>query len=462
MSPAAAHGSGAGAFPEELWASAAGVLEENWTGTATLPSTAQYPHQWSWDSAFIGIGLARVRPERARLELTSLFRGQWASGRVPQIVYNPAARRRSYFPDAHFWATESLSDGPSVPTAGLVQPPLHARAVLSIVEADPGLAADAFLEDLYPKLVTWHRYLHTARTASGSPLVSIVHPWESGLDNSPAWDDFIAAAGPFDPERFVRRDASHVAAGQRPIDDDYRAYVALAERYRAEGCTDDLTRQPFVVEDPLFNAVFLDAERCLARIAGRVRPDQAVAHEAAARRLHRGLVDRLWNAQRSSFRARDVRTGRFADVDTVGSLVALLDPWLRTDVADHVVALAESAHFAGGCRYPLPSTALTSERFERRRYWRGPTWINTNWLVWLGARQAGRADLAQRLRASSLDLVSAGGYREYYDAMTGTGLGSTGFSWSAALTLDLLAADVAADVGADVPPDVGAAASARR
>jgi hypothetical protein len=427
--------------PDELWASAAAVLERNWTGTATLPSTAQYPHQWSWDSAFIGVGLSWVHPERARLELTSLFRGQWASGRVPQIVYNPAAPRRSYFPDADFWAAEQLPDGPSVPTAGLIQPPLHARAALTIAEADPGSATDAFLQALFPKLVAWHNYLHTARTASGSPLAAIVHPWESGMDNSPAWDDALAAAGPFEPGRFVRRDADHVAAGQRPTDADYRAYVALAARYRASGCSDDLTRQPFAVEDPLFNAVFLDAERCLARIAARVRPDQVAAHEAAARRLHDGLVDRLWNAERLVFEARDVRTGRFADVATVGSLVPLLDPWLPADVLDRVVALAESAQFAGGCRYPLPSTGLTSDRFERRRYWRGPTWININWLIWLAARPARQPGLAGRLRSSSLDLVRAGGYREYYDAMTGRGLGATGFSWSAALTLDLLAAE---------------------
>jgi hypothetical protein len=445
MSPAAAARSPARS-PDELWASAATVLERNWTGTATLPSTAQYPHQWSWDSAFIAVGLSRVQPDRARLELTSLFRGQWASGRLPQIVYNPAAPRRSYFPDADFWAAEQLPDGPSVPTAGLIQPPLHARAAWSIAEADPGPATDAFLQTLFPKLVAWHDYLHTARTASGSSLVSIVHPWESGLDNSPAWDDAIAAAGPFSPERFVRRDADHVAASQRPTDADYRAYVALAARYRASGCSDDVARQSFAVEDPLFNAVFLDAERCLARIAGRVRPDQVATHETAARRLHHGLVDRLWNTERLSFEARDVHTGRFSGLATVGSLVPLLDPWLPPDVVARVVAQAESPQFAGGCRYPLPSAALTSDRFERRRYWRGPTWINTNWMVWLAARQAGRPGLAGQLRTSSLELVSAGGYREYYDAMTGRGLGATGFSWSAALTLDFLAADEGAAV----------------
>jgi Trehalase len=422
-----------------LQADANAVLDRNWTGTSTLPSTAQYPHQWSWDSAFIGIGLSRTRPERARLELTSLFHGQWASGRLPQIVYNPAVSRRSYFPDADFWSVSDLPGGPSVETSGLVQPPLHARAVWTIAEADPGDQADAFLVELYPKLAAWQRYLHTNRSASGSGLVSIVHPWESGLDNSPAWDESIAAAGPFEPPTFIRRDTSHVAVAQRPTTADYRAYVSLAARYRDSGCSDDLSQQPFVVEDPLFNAVLLDAERCLARIAARVRPDAFASHEAAARRIHTGLIDRLWDADRGCFSARDVRTDRHAGIATVASLTPLLDPWLPLDVSERVAALARSEDFAGGCRYPLPTTALTAHGFERHRYWRGPTWINTNWLVWTAAIQAGRADLARRLRDASLQLVSEHGFREYYDPDTGIPLGATGFSWSAALTLDFLA-----------------------
>jgi len=69
----------------DLWAAALGVLDANWTPTGTLPAPRQYPHQWSWDSAFISIGLARVHPDRARAELSPLFDAQWASRLVPHI-----------------------------------------------------------------------------------------------------------------------------------------------------------------------------------------------------------------------------------------------------------------------------------------------------------------------------------------------------------------------------------------
>ena len=72
------------------------------------------------------------------------------------------------------------------------------------------------------------------------------------------------------------------------------------------------------------------------------------------------------------------------------------------------------------------------------RYWRGPLWINVNWLLWLGLRGHGYADLAGALRDSMLALVARAGFAEYFDPDTGTGIGSPSFSWTAALVLDLL------------------------
>ena len=150
------------------------------------------------------------------------------------------------------------------------------------------------------------------------------------------------------------------------------------------------------------------------------------------------MMGRLWNTGRHQFSARDVRTGQLSAVATVGCLVPLLDPWLSPQVRQHIIDLAWSPDFLGGCEYPLPSTAVTSPAFDRQRYWRGPAWINTNWLVWLAACQAGAPRLATRIAESSVALVSSSGFREYFDPLSGDGLGAESFSWSAALTLDLL------------------------
>jgi glycogen debranching enzyme len=91
--------------------------------------------------------------------------------------------------------------------------------------------------------------------------------------------------------------------------------------------------------------------------------------------------------------------------------------------------------------FPPPSVAADDPRFTRedrwlgilRRYWRGPTWMNAAWLLWLGLVRLGyreaAAEMARRLTAA----VAAAGLREYYDPYTGRGMGARDFSWSALL-----------------------------
>jgi hypothetical protein len=65
------------------------VLDFNWTGEYTMPGPRLYPHQWSWDSAFIAIGYSHYDQERATRELRHLFEAQWKNGLLPQLVFNP-------------------------------------------------------------------------------------------------------------------------------------------------------------------------------------------------------------------------------------------------------------------------------------------------------------------------------------------------------------------------------------
>lgn len=74
------------------------VLDTNRIGSSTVPSRSLYPHQWSWDSAFIAVGRSWYDEPRARLELVTLFDAQWANGMVPHIVFNPAVPDGEHFP----------------------------------------------------------------------------------------------------------------------------------------------------------------------------------------------------------------------------------------------------------------------------------------------------------------------------------------------------------------------------
>ena len=110
-------------------------------GEWTRASPTLYPHQWSWDTAFIAIGLAHLDTGRAAREIRTLLEHQWKNGKIPHIVFNPDAPPESYFPGPEHWASAADSpDAPSGPsiTSGLCQPPVHAlaaRRILTVAEA---------------------------------------------------------------------------------------------------------------------------------------------------------------------------------------------------------------------------------------------------------------------------------------------------------------------------------------
>lgn len=89
--------------------------------------------------------------------------------------------------------------------------------------------------------------------------------------------------------------------------------------------------------------------------------------------------------------------------------------------------------------YGLPSVSKSSTKYSNYRYWQGPMWLNTNWLVIRGLELAGELDRAKQLTKQSVAATSTSGMYEYFDPDTGAGYGAKDFSWTAALILDLLA-----------------------
>src|SRR6266496_2376322 len=177
----------------DLVARARAVLDANWRGRWTVPSRSLYPHQWSWDAAFIAIGRSWVEQDRAQRELESIFEAQWSTGMLPHIRFDPEVPDDAYFPSPGFWQSDRSPAAPrGVPTSGITQPPLHARAALEVWRhAGDRAEALAFLRRLYPKLAAQHAHLARWRDPDGRGLAAIVHPWESGEDNSPLWDGVL-------------------------------------------------------------------------------------------------------------------------------------------------------------------------------------------------------------------------------------------------------------------------------
>ncbi|MDX2846945.1 MGH1-like glycoside hydrolase domain-containing protein [Actinacidiphila glaucinigra] len=421
---------------------AARVLLSNWTGAATVPSRTLYPHQWSWDSAFIAIGLARLAPRRAQRELETLLGAQWRDGRVPHIVFNPSVPLDAYFPSPDFWRSSGAGAASGAPadieTSGIVQPPVHALAAWQVHLADPAESRRrGFLRRMYPRLAAWHRYLAASRDLGGGGLAAVVHPWEPGLDNSPVWDAALARVEPAPPESFRRADLDHSEAADRPTDLDYGRYVRLAADYRDHGYDDARTPHAFALEDPCFNALFIASEHALAEIAAATGADPA-PHRRKAAEATAALVERLWDPAAGVFLARDLTTGEAVGGHSVAGLVPLIVPGLPEAVARSLIATAQGERFGLGRVHLVPSYDLTAPEYDGNRYWRGPSWFNTAWLVHRGLRQHGADRAADALREQALDDARRTGFAEYVEPHSGQGRGIRRFSWTAALALDLL------------------------
>lgn len=405
---------------------AARVLEANDRGHFTVPTDTLYPHQWMWDSAFISLGWAVLREERAWIEIDSLLSAQWPDGMMPHIVFHPPGS--AYFPGPSVW--QSATDPP---TTGITQPPVLATVVRQLYERgrDRGLA-ERMARAALPRLLAYHRWLYRARDPEGSGLVAILHPWESGMDNSPAWDTALARVPPEraavvmgdrGQERAVRSDLALVHPAQRPSNEEYRRYISLVIGFREASYNPDRLywESPFCVVDVGFNALLHRANLDLAQLLKAVGQEP---HEVAVW-IDRGreAFDRLWDERAGIYLSLDRRSGRLIEVPTSAGFLPLFAALPDPDRAGRLAATLET--WGRAVRFLVPSVEPTHPAFDSLRYWRGPVWVQVNWMLWQGLRRYGFVDLAARLQADTFALVEGHGFREYYDPWTGSGLGGT-------------------------------------
>jgi Trehalase len=439
VAAAGADGSRRG-WEAELARRALAVLGENSLGSATAPSRRLYPHQWSWDAACIAIGYARTDQPRAELELTSLFAGQWRNGLLPHIVFTEGAR---YFPGPEFWQTERSPDAPERPrTSGIVQPAIHGTALWEVFRhAADRERATAFARRLLPKAIAWHEYLYRERTRDGRALVEVWHPWETGMDNSPLWDDALTRIEltPGRVPAYTRVDVDVAVRDERPSDSDYDRYAYLVGFFRELAYDAARIRDatPFAVRPVLFNALLVQSNRDLAELARTVGADPGALDEWAERTA--AEFEDLW----------DERTGIYRDFDVLAA--EALASWCASGLAPLYAGIPEpmraarmlEATAASGLRVGADGWAATSlppddPRFHPRLYWRGPVWPILNWVLHRGLARYGFVELAERIRTTVVALARDGGFWEHYDPLTRKGHGGESFSWTAALVLDLV------------------------
>ncbi len=349
---------------------------------AVVPSKIGYVGLWQWDAYFIAIGLRHGDPGLAAEQMRIALAHPTPDGQLPDVVHERGILASSDdLPPSDLEALRRLGS-PSLAHASvpLTKPPLTALAVQLLAEQCGDDVVDAFLD----AMLAAQRWWYGPSAPGGRP--AYLHPYSSGLDDSPVFD----------------RDAILVSP-------DLTSYLVLADEILA-GWLHERGRDA-------------EAQECRDR---------------AGASLERLLG--TWDDTRGLFPSIG-ESGEPVAPETIVSLMPLLVDGLPEQVLGRLRdAVLDPERF--GTPHPLPTVAVRDDAFAPERMWRGPVWVNTNWLVIHGLRRHGFAELADRLARATVELVAGAGPCEYFHPFTGEKVPSatTCFGWSAALAVDLAVA----------------------
>ncbi|REG89655.1 trehalase [Winogradskyella sediminis] len=410
----------------------------------TIPCEGLYPFQWNWDSGFIAIGFAHYDTDKAKREIEALLSAQWENGFIPHIIFHNDSDTYFPGPDFHLSKLHPLASK-SHRTTGMTQPPVLGfvlKELYEIVEDKTDILN--FIKAKIDKVYHNHEHFYTHRDPNQEGLAFIYHNWESGTDNSPIWDDIWDTMNP--PNyKFERRDTTHVDASQRPTNREYDYYLHLIEIAKEHHYDDAKIAElsPFLVQDPLFNAMLIKSNAALIalyEIIGDADDKISQLKQWQTKAIAR-FNEKLFNEKLGAYVHYDLRNEK--QIEHVSS--SSFSP-LFADIPDEARAntLVETmtTKFGSENRYLCASFDPDSDRFNPKKYWRGPVWINLNWLLYKGLKSYGFYDLSNRVKDDSITLIEKYGFYEYFDSRKevteNAGYGGNNFSWSAALLIDFL------------------------
>jgi hypothetical protein len=266
-------------------------------------------------------------------------------------------------------------------SADVTKPPITAWTAVKLYEMSGNRE---FLDELYEPLVRWNQWWFEKNDYNGDGLCQYNHPFSSGLDDSPLWDGGMPVESP-----------------------ELNTYLCL----------------------------HMEALSHIAAVIGL--PDDAQLWRDRADDVAQRMIDKMWDEDAGVFWAlRDEQPIRIL---TPFSLYPLWTGRMPKRITDRLIAhLTHPNEF--WTRYPIPTVARSDPHHNPEQMWRGPTWVNINYLFIEGLMRSGHVDLAAQLRDRTLELVmQRDDIFEYYHPETGAPPPKAAaiFGWTSAVFIDL-------------------------
>jgi len=349
------------------WIMRAGLISTRFytTREAMTPSMIHYVGVWQWDAYFHALAYRHLEKHLAHDQIRIVLDHQREDGMIPDAIHDEGTVTRLDFPVV----------------ADVTKPPLLAWAAYKLYELD---GDREFQDEIYEPIVRWNNWWFEQNDIDGNGLCEYQHPFSSGLDDSPLWDEGMPVESP-----------------------DLNTYLYLQQEALAK----------------------------IARVIGK--DADAQMWQRRADEMAQRMIDLSWDAESGLFWAS--RNGTRVNVRTPFNLFPLITGQMPSDISERLVAhLTDERQFWS--RYPIPTVAMDDPKYDPFKMWRGPTWVNVNYLLIEGLQRSGYPDLARELRSRTLDLICCrNDIYEYYHPVTGENPPNAAsmFGWSSAVFIDL-------------------------
>ncbi|MBP7401593.1 MAG: hypothetical protein KBA30_03165 [Clostridia bacterium] len=353
-------------------------------GRVCTPVSRKWNMNWGgyvlfdWDTYFAGWMASVDHPDLAVANVVEISHERSKYGFIPNFAADE----------------NNISDDRS-------QPPVGSMAILSILDKY-GPSFDWVAREVFEDLLSWNRWWPKARQVSDGLLAWGVLPkqasttghwatssdytdlqgamWESGLDNSPMYDDV-----PFDADRRV-----------------------------------------ILLEDAGLTAMYVADCKALAELADRIdRAAERAEILERAERFERSLRG-LWSEEAGIYLNRRTDTGAWSLRLSPTNFYPLLSKTATQEQAETMMErnFFNPDKFFG--EYILPSIMRDDPAYPDNDYWRGRIWAPMNFLVYLGLRKYDLPEARRAMADKSAALLlkewrECGHIHENYNADTGEG-----------------------------------------
>ena len=395
----------------------------------TLPTNNKlYPAQWNWDSAFIALGYSYFNLNFALKEIKTLLDGQWKDGMIPHILFHDT--NTNYYPNHTAW-----SCGNKIHSSGITQPPVLASILKQIIDKNKiNKKQKTEIKKFIIKIKKSHEWFIKYRDPKKTGLVSILHPWESGYDNSSLWDGPMSKVKIEKNIKYKRADNKVVNPEHRPLNIDYDRYVTIKNDLRKKKYNPKkiFNTALFNVVDIGFNSIFLKANKDLVILLKKFNLDSSKIIKYV--KLTERNILRFFDKKKGAFFSFDLRNKKKILVPSITNYLVLFAD-IKNHKINNVLIKNLKKHNVKE-KYFFSSIKPNHRSFEEKRYWRGPVWVNCNWFIYKGLINKDEK-YSKKIKQSTIKLVEKKGFHEYYSCKNGKPMGANNFSWSAALYLDL-------------------------